>query len=97
MAWSRTSRHARGYGTKHDKIRAHLLATEPLCRECHKQGRTTVATIADHINPLAKGGSSEADNYQPLCAPCHDDKTIRESGGRPKSVIQFTADGRPIW
>lgn len=79
MAWAKTSRHARGYGTRHDKIRAHLLATEPLCRECAKVGRVTVATIADHKIPLSHGGSGDPDNYQPLCRECSDQKTQREA------------------
>ena len=32
----------------------------------------------DHIIPLAAGGSNDMDNLQPLCKPCHTDKTSDE-------------------
>ena len=31
--------------------RARQLSTEPLCRTCASRGRTTAATVADHIIP----------------------------------------------
>lgn len=31
--------------------RARQLSAEPLCRTCHLLGRTTAATIADHVIP----------------------------------------------
>jgi 5-methylcytosine-specific restriction enzyme A len=38
-----------------------------------------VATIRDHIVPLAEGGTDDDLNSQPLCAACHRRKTERES------------------
>lgn len=60
-------------------MREQVLAEEPLCRPCGKQGRVTQATIADHIIPLAKGGTSDRENYQGICHPCHVAKTAEES------------------
>lgn len=94
MAWSKVSRHKRGYGTAHDKMRQHLLSTVILCEACTRAGRTTPGTIADHIIPKAKGGTDDRGNYQLLCKPCSDAKTIREAGGKPKQEIGL--DGWPI-
>jgi 5-methylcytosine-specific restriction protein A len=69
----------RGYGWDYQKARKRLLQDEPLCRECLKNGRVTVARIADHVIPLAQGGSRSANNLQPLCAPCHRAKTLSEA------------------
>ena len=49
------------------KIRAAVLAAEPLCRHCHK----TPATIVDHIVERRYGGGDESGNLQPLCHRCH--------------------------
>lgn len=81
MAWPTTSRQSRGYGAAHDKMRAHLLRTVVTCEECDRQGRTTLGAIADHIEPLAKGGTGERSNYQLLCKPCSDAKTLADKTG----------------
>lgn len=69
----------RGYGWDHQKARDRLLKREPLCRECKRDGRVTVATIADHTISLAQGGDRSADNLQPLCTSCHRAKTLSEA------------------
>ena len=56
-------------------VREAVKQDEPLCRHCKAAGRVTVATVIDHIVPLAKGGSNDKSNYQPLCVACHDAKT----------------------
>lgn len=95
MAWPTTSRHQRGYGTAHDKMRAHLIATVILCEECTRQGRSTPGVIADHIKPLAKGGTGARSNYQLLCRDCSDAKTLADKGqsSRPKGGVDRS--GRP--
>ena len=95
MAWPTTSRQSRGYGAAHDKMRAHLLRTVVLCEECTRQDRTTIGKIADHIKPLAQGGTGERSNYQLLCQDCSDAKTLAEKGaiGRPAGGVG--RDGRP--
>lgn len=60
-------------------MRDRVLQEEPLCRPCEKRGRVTQATIADHITPLAEGGTGDRDNMQPICKPCHDAKTAAEA------------------
>jgi 5-methylcytosine-specific restriction protein A len=59
--------------------RAALFQREPLCRECAKVGRTSVAMIRDHITPLFEGGKDVESNIQPLCQRCSDAKTAAES------------------
>lgn len=95
MAWPTTSRHQRGYGTAHDKMRAHLMRTVILCEECTRRDRVTVGTIADHKVPLSRGGTGERSNYQLLCQDCSDSKTLADKGQsrRPKGGVD--ASGRP--
>lgn len=37
-----------------------------------------LATIRDHVLPLAEGGADTAANVQGLCDPCHDLKSAAE-------------------
>lgn len=66
-------------GRKLQRLRADLFAKEPTCRRCAKDGRLSLATIRDHIIPLAEGGTDDPDNIQPLCQSCSDVKTYSES------------------
>lgn len=65
-------------GRAGQKLRAQVLAEEPLCRLCLKKGKTSKSTIVDHIKPLAWGGAETSANRQGLCAPCHDEKSAAE-------------------
>jgi 5-methylcytosine-specific restriction protein A len=95
MAWPRTSRHERGYGTAHDKMRAGLIREVVTCEECDRQGIVTPGTIADHITPLSRGGTGARSNYQLLCQACSDAKTARDAGRTPRPKGGVTRDGRP--
>lgn len=95
MAWSKTSRHERGYGKAHEAMRAHLIATVILCEECTRNVRVRPGTIADHIKPLADGGDDSRDNYQLLCDPCHAAKTIADKGQTQRVRGGCTASGMP--
>ena len=66
-------------GRKLQAQRHALFSREPLCRECKRLGRVTPATKRDHIKPLAEGGTDDDDNIQPLCDPCHDEKSLVEA------------------
>ena len=51
-----------------------FLARNPLCRMCQAVGRTTIATVVDHVKPH-KGDETlfwDQANWSPLCKPCHD-------------------------
>ncbi|WP_081280931.1 HNH endonuclease signature motif containing protein [Stenotrophomonas maltophilia] len=73
------------------RLRAVVLAREPLCRCCAGQGRAgqgrvRPATEVDHIDG---DDSNNADsNLQPLCRPCHSAKTARENGGFGRDARQ---------
>lgn len=62
---------ARGYDAEWRRIRAAVLAEEPLCRLCSDRGETTAATCVDHIRPQSKGGTHDRENLRPLCSRCH--------------------------
>lgn len=96
MGWSKVSRHERGYGTAHDKMRALLIRTVISCEgECKAKGIETLGTIADHIVPLSRGGTGERDNYQLLCKPCSDAKTLADKGASARPVGGVDRAGRP--
>jgi 5-methylcytosine-specific restriction protein A len=93
-ASSRESSEKRGYGRRHRELRAQLFAREPLCRHCKAKGRVKIATVADHILSIAKGGAiHDITNLQPLCERCHSRKSLLEQGKRPRPT--FGIDGWP--
>lgn len=102
MTKSRQSSTERGYGARWQKARVTFLRHNPLCTECKKIGRLTVATVVDHIEPH-KGDQAmfwSVDNWQPLCKACHDRKTAREDGafgnkGKPRPSAACGVDGLP--
>lgn len=65
-------------GRKLQAMRADLFSRNPLCVECDRQGRVTLATQRDHIVPLAEGGQDDDSNVQGLCLECHDEKSLAE-------------------
>ena len=83
----------RSWSNKHDdkRIRGRrlmarnkrILSINPLCAECQKHGKVTVATEVDHIIPLFKGGTEEDNNLQGLCRACHEVKTLADTGKKP--------------
>jgi 5-methylcytosine-specific restriction protein A len=78
---NRLSACKRGYNRQWEKARSRHLAKEPLCRHCLKEGKTTVATVVDHIIPH-KGDEflfwDSEGNWQSLCKWCHNKKSARE-------------------
>lgn len=76
-------------------MRARLIREVVTCEECERNGVVTPGTIADHIIPLAKGGTGARSNYQLLCQDCSDAKTLADKGrqARPKGGVDRS--GRP--
>ena len=96
MAWSKLSRHARGYGSRWDKLRKVILIRDGyLCQHCLRKGRPTVATQVDHVKPKAAGGDDTERNLQSLCAACHEAKTEADKGYAER--VTFDASGRAVW
>jgi 5-methylcytosine-specific restriction protein A len=79
--------------------RRRWLFNHPLCVECKRHGRITIAEEVDHIVPLSEGGVDDESNLQSLCAPpprgrgCHARKSALERGDRPRE--QTGIDGWP--
>ena len=82
-------------GRKGQALRKARLRNEPLCRICKAEGRITLATVPDHILPLAKGGTDTDDNIRCLCADCHDTVTRQEFDQRSRRP-ETGLDGWPI-
>lgn len=69
----------RGYDADWQRLRLSVLNREPFCRRCELNGRTTEATLVDHIVPIRFGGARlDEANLQPLCVPCHVVKTSED-------------------
>ena len=58
-------------------LRLFILNKEPFCRMCALKGKSTYATIVDHIIDLKYRADLclEPTNLQPLCSECHGHKT----------------------
>ena len=73
-----------------------FLVRNPLCVYCDQLGRTTAATVVDHIVPH-KGDYNifwDPNNWQALCKHCHDSVKAREefTGSLPGCDV----DGMPL-
>lgn len=80
----------------HKQLRPAQLAKEPLCRMCAAKGKTTAATVVDHIKPHRGDLYTFADphNLQSLCKTCHDsEKQADEKRGYSKAC---GVDGWPL-
>jgi 5-methylcytosine-specific restriction protein A len=67
----------RGYDRRWRKARSRFLALNPLCAKCLAVGRTTAATVVDHVKPH-RGDKAlfwDTTNWQALCTPHHNQKT----------------------
>jgi 5-methylcytosine-specific restriction protein A len=74
--------------------RKHQLQKQPMCEECLAQGRTTPATVADHVEP--HGGDVRkfrTGRLRSSCKPCHDRKWADDRRGYSTAI---GADGYPV-
>ncbi|KPF75035.1 hypothetical protein IP68_10460 [Blastomonas sp. AAP25] len=92
------TRQQRGYGRDHDRMRVHLMRTVILCEECRRKSppRVTAGQVADHIVPLAKGGTGDRSNYQLLCRDCAAEKDAKDRGKPIKRKPTIGLDGWPV-
>lgn len=65
--------HSRGFPTA---VRRYILERDPICRHCGQRP----SAVADHIVPVAFGGSHDPDlNGQGLCTTCDRTKTAHDA------------------
>lgn len=57
-----------------------VLAEQPLCAQCEREGIVTAAREVDHVNGDANDNTRG--NLEGLCTPCHSRKTAREVNAR---------------
>lgn len=77
-----------------------LQRANGLCELCLAEGRTTEATIVDHIVPLDHGGSDEDDNTRNLCRPHDLIVTAEQFSFRPSGACDvngFPTDPAHPW
>lgn len=79
VPWAQSADKRLFRGRKLQKERKILFDDQPLCVMCEAEGRVSVATIRDHIIPLAEGGRDVRENTQGVCSACHEAKTKDES------------------
>lgn len=81
-----------------------LRRSNGLCERCaglgrwHGQGlnRTTIATVVNHIVPLAHNGSDDDENTENLCGPCDLEVTAEQFGhAAPIEGKGIARSGRP--
>lgn len=87
-------RYGRIEGRRGQHLRKARLDAEPLCRLCKAKGLVRVATVPDHIKPLAHGGTDTDDNIRCICDDCHREVTAQQFGHRKRQ--QYGPDGWPI-
>lgn len=75
----RGSAASRGYDARWRRVRAMVLAEEPLCWRCLERGEVVPGTEVHHIDGDVTNLARE--NLEPLCKQCHAKETAR-SGQR---------------
>lgn len=90
-----TVQRQRGRAGQKQRLRR-LARTNGLCEHCEKVGRTSLATVVNHITPLIQGGSDEDSNTENLCRPCDVIATAKQFGfAKPAGQVGVGRDGRP--
>lgn len=93
----RSGARERGYTAKWDKARKAYLSRNPLCVLCQQEGKTTAATVVDHINAHHGDWALfwDSQNWQPLCTNHHNShKQSIEKGGHGR--MGCNASGLPV-
>lgn len=74
------------------RARKALFEREPLCAQCKREGRVSLAEERDHIIPLSQGGPDTESNTQGLCKPCHARKSEAEKRAGAQAARQDYQD-----
>lgn len=64
----------RGYDYTWTRVRNAFLADHPLCWECERRGRVTLATVVHHLQPVETHPHLRLHpgNLRALCRECHE-------------------------
>jgi 5-methylcytosine-specific restriction protein A len=82
--------------TRWRRIRASILARDPLCVMCPPK-RRQMSTIVDHVNGRADRPEDYADdNLQGLCWSCHSSKTGHQRAGTTAENKGCDEAGNPL-
>jgi 5-methylcytosine-specific restriction enzyme A len=73
---TRGTRTQRGYGNDWLRLSKQAIAHQPWCSQCG----TSEDLTADHLVPLAAGGTSTPENVQVLCRRCNSGKGATHRG-----------------
>lgn len=78
------------------RIRAQVLAEEPLCGDCTARGLVTPATEVDHIKDSREDYTDDnrRENLRGLCKPCHSVRTSMSMG--KASTLGCNVRGVPL-
>lgn len=60
------------------RVRARVIAEQPLCGQCEREGRYVAGNEVDHIDNDPT--NNERSNLENLCKACHSRKTNRDMG-----------------
>lgn len=74
------------------RLRAMVIAEEPLCRHCSARGLIVPASDVDHIS--GDPSDNSRGNLQSLCHECHSRKTAADHGKRV--AMGCDANGWPV-
>ena len=104
MAWSKESRHARGYGSAWTKLRETIIKRDyGLCQQCKREGmlnpyRKGQGFAVDHIIPKAVGGTDEPGNLMLICPEHHLQKSLDEAVAARGGTVRrrIAEDGWPV-
>ena len=106
MAWSKESRHARGYGTRWDKLRVLILQRDKgicHCPDCMGgEKRLKPAREVDHIVSKAEAQKlgwtqeqiDDPSNLRAVNRDCHKKISLIQKGAKPRP--QIGKDGWPV-
>lgn len=82
-------------GRRLQATRLRIWSRDPRCAMCRALVEYPSGFELDHKVPLFKGGPDRDENMQVLCPPCHQIKTEKDLGYKPKAI--FDEQGRVIW
>ncbi len=78
---ARGSRQARGYDATHNQLRRLVLERDGYRCRLRLRGCTGLATSADHVLPLSRGGVTTMENLVAACRHCNSAKAGRMGRG----------------